>query len=479
MKGISTFRLPVKKRIFLILAIALLVSLPACSLQSLLPAAAQAPSAVSTATSPALTETPANTPTPEITPTPAPLTSRDMLWLANPQDGNVRLIEPVTGSVAVIIPTGFQPESVAVGEEAAWALDRITDHVLRINLDDYSIETVIKIEQGETDCIAASDGYVWVGITERPQSKFLLPFEVYRPKGGVLRIDPATNAVDGYAEVGPVSTLSGHFGTLWALTREEPENKILRIVPDSLLAAEIHLSGTLDAELEDAFLVTQDSLWVYSSTYSKLYRASHAGRLYGEFYLGPHRPVSPAGFAEAGGLIWFATPWNSLVRVDPGQNKVLDETPFTQPVNRLAAQSGWVWAISDAEAVVTRISARDGQWVSQVEIGRKVPPTPVMSPTPVQRAYLPCEKAPYSRLEVGMYGRTQPEPALPQRLHKEAGKDSEQRGSILPGETVKILEGPVCADDWVWWKVETLSGRRVGWAAEGDLEEYWLFPFNP
>lgn len=49
-------------------------------------------------------------------------------------------------------------------------------------------------------------------------------------------------------------------------------------------------------------------------------------------------------------------------------------------------------------------------------------------------------------------------------------------GFLSTGETVPILDGPVCADGFHWWQIE--FDETIGWVAEGDAAsgEYWLEP---
>lgn len=47
--------------------------------------------------------------------------------------------------------------------------------------------------------------------------------------------------------------------------------------------------------------------------------------------------------------------------------------------------------------------------------------------------------------------------------------------NIRQGESVLVLEGPVCADTFVWWRVQ-LSDNRSGWLAEGNQDQYFLAP---
>jgi hypothetical protein len=43
-----------------------------------------------------------------------------------------------------------------------------------------------------------------------------------------------------------------------------------------------------------------------------------------------------------------------------------------------------------------------------------------------------------------------------------------------------VLEGPICADGLIFWKVENeLIPGGAGWTAEGNGKEYWLEPYTP
>ncbi|HMN60360.1 MAG TPA: hypothetical protein PJ988_08350 [Anaerolinea sp.] len=453
-----------------LVALAAAAMLAACGLALPSPQAQIPP----TPTLPEHTPTLAPSDTPQ--PTPTPLQPAGMLWLANPLDGNLRIVEPVSGSVAVIIPTGMQPDQVQVGEGAAWALDRSADRVLRVNLEDYRVEAIIPIPQGETDSLRVGAGYVWVAITERPATNVLLPSEEFKPQGGVLRINPQTNQVDGYTAVGPVIDMVANEGSLWVLSLGQVETPLARVDPVTLQALSLRLEGTPDLQLEDSLAVTPNSLWLFSQSYGKLYRASHAGRLYAEVSLGQHRPLGPAQLLPFDGLIWLAAPWGSLVAVNPADNTLQADVPIGVALSGLSASGGALWAASALQGQVYRVDPAAAQVSLQVETGPRLSPTPLMTATPIQRAILPCEGGPYSRLAVGEVIHTLKEPALPQRLHKEPGKETDRTGWIQPGEHARILEGPACADGWVWWRVETLSGGYKGWAAEGDDVDYWLLP---
>lgn len=72
--------------------------------------------------------------------------------------------------------------------------------------------------------------------------------------------------------------------------------------------------------------------------------------------------------------------------------------------------------------------------------------------------------------------------------------NAEEILSLYTGTTIRILEGPVCADDFWWWKIEiypgTVFGKQgydysrtwvtdstyTGWAREGwdDKDKYFI-----
>jgi photosystem II stability/assembly factor-like uncharacterized protein len=68
---------------------------------------------------------------------------------------------------------------------------------------------------------------------------------------------------------------------------------------------------------------------------------------------------------------------------------------------------------------------------------------------------------------------------LPNRVRAESDKQSEVIYQLYPGTIVKVIEGPFCTDNLVFWKVENANiPGGTGWTAEGDLHDYWLEPYQ-
>ncbi|MEX1019442.1 MAG: SH3 domain-containing protein [Litorilinea sp.] len=48
-------------------------------------------------------------------------------------------------------------------------------------------------------------------------------------------------------------------------------------------------------------------------------------------------------------------------------------------------------------------------------------------------------------------------------------------GQLGTGQVVSVTEGPVAAENFIWWRLDDGEGN-VGWAAEGDGETEWISP---
>jgi hypothetical protein len=111
-----------------------------------------------------------------------------------------------------------------------------------------------------------------------------------------------------------------------------------------------------------------------------------------------------------------------------------------------------------------------------------VPVAAQSTPMPASQAASPtqtvvsCPNALPTRLQAGGYAYVDPDPPLSNRVRSGPGPDSPVIGDIEPGEAMKILGGPVCAQDRLWWEVQALEGSLTGWTAEGDSQDYWLVP---
>jgi YVTN family beta-propeller protein len=146
------------------------------------------------------------------------------IWTAD--TGFVTRIDPETGKIRALIPTGRAPEDgVAVGEGAVWALAGVG--VMRIDPARNEVVATIPIAQtlngrGYTStAIAVGNGAVWVANWYSAFSEYSLTRDIPTPRAGtVSRIDPESNAVIATITVGrdPFGVAAGD-GAVWVTNR--------------------------------------------------------------------------------------------------------------------------------------------------------------------------------------------------------------------------------------------------------------------
>jgi hypothetical protein len=88
-----------------------------------------------------------------------------------------------------------------------------------------------------------------------------------------------------------------------------------------------------------------------------------------------------------------------------------------------------------------------------------------------------CLGAPSARLTVGEQARVTYTDGTP--LNIRATPDGDKLAEIPEGTVVNVLAGPECVGAFNWWQISVVQGAAVsGWSAEGDLQDYYLEPWN-
>jgi hypothetical protein len=93
--------------------------------------------------------------------------------------------------------------------------------------------------------------------------------------------------------------------------------------------------------------------------------------------------------------------------------------------------------------------------------------------TCIQVKWKACPNAPFSGLEKGMIANINPFYLMPNNITNKPGLTNKLIGKLQIDGWATIIDGPQCADNMVWWKIETRSGI-TGWAGEGQGDEVWL-----
>jgi Tol biopolymer transport system component len=86
----------------------------------------------------------------------------------------------------------------------------------------------------------------------------------------------------------------------------------------------------------------------------------------------------------------------------------------------------------------------------------------------------------WTRLKAGGEAKVSEDNPTPNRVRAGPSLGNNIIAQLPPGTIVEVLEGPVCAEGLVFWKVDSdLIASGVGWTAEGDVREYYLQPYVP
>ena len=92
--------------------------------------------------------------------------------------------------------------------------------------------------------------------------------------------------------------------------------------------------------------------------------------------------------------------------------------------------------------------------------------------------WIACPEAIPSRLHIGdlaMVGLN----GLANHLRTDHGTSATVIGHLEPGVRMRVLDGPACNHNMVWWYVQPIDvSYGPGWTSEGS-DDYWLVPIQP
>jgi WD40 repeat protein len=146
--------------------------------------------------------------------------------------------------------------------------------------------------------------------------------------------------------------------------------------------------------------------------------------------------------------------------------------------NEIASFPGEQFAVWSPDSSRIATTASDNHLaiidVSQFTFPTQVPESSVtqVSTEPSSADAILCPNTLPTRLDVGQQARVVATWAS--NLRTEPALDAE-RILIIPGRgAFTVVNGPVCAADYLWWQIE--YDGQTGWTAEGRENEYWLEP---
>lgn len=401
------------------------------------------------------------------------------VWVANPPDKTVLRVDPINNSITARVTVEGHPETVVAGEGAVWALDRKNNLIFRIDPQSNQVAQTLRLPPGSAGDIVAGSGAIWVGMTGPIDLTDQKPGQVEEvtPQGMVVQIDPKTNQIANQYAIQPVSRLLIHGTALWILSRSIIDTPVQVIDLDSRQGMAMPFHNAPEWLPAEAFAVDSSNIWLFSSAYAKIFRASLDGRVDAAISLPESQPTGYADLLLHGGSLWAATPWGTVLRIDPSSNHIQASINLNTPLTALIAGNAAdhaLWALSQPAGILFRIDLTTNQVVAQIKTGSLLEPTVVPSPTPRIVLSKPCPDAATSRLKIGDLAYVTKDPPIPNRIRKDPNTDGEILGYITPGGSMQILDGPTCANGWVWWRVK--NADLEGWTAEGDKDTYWLIP---
>lgn len=432
------------------------------------------PTAAAMVTITSLPPAPTTAPT-KSPPTPAP-EDNTPIWAPNPVDRTLLRIDPQSGSVAASIAIEGRPDTAIVGEGAVWVLDRTYNLVYRIDPDTNRIVASIQLPAGKPEALTVGAGSVWVGITGRIDLAVLSPDEEDEilPPATVVQIDPEANRIRKSYPIQPVGQLLVSGSNLWVLSRAVIDTPLQIIDLNSGQGMVVPLRNTPPWLPVDAIAVDAENLWLFSAAHGKIFHGTPDGQIRSSIDLGQRQPTGYADLLLTSSGLWAATPWGTVLQIDPRTNHIDATIELNAPLTYLIPKGEAVWAYSQQSGMLFRIDPASRAVTSKIATGSSVQPTVVPSPTPRVVIWKPCPDAPNSRLKVGDLAYVNNDPPAPNRVRKEPSLEAEILGLIGPGGSMEILEGPTCANNWVWWHIK--NADMNGWMAEGDKESYWMVP---
>ncbi len=455
----------------LITIILFLTVVMACS-RPLIPDMRLSPTAAMTITS----QPPGAAPKATRTYPPLAINDNESIWVTNPVDRTLLRIDPLSNAVIASIPVDGRPDMAITGEGAVWVLDRTHELVFRVDPASNRVVASIPLPAGDAQTMTAGAGAVWVGMTGRIDLNEQAPGqeEDVLPPALVVKIDPQTNRFQEQFPVQPVGRLRVSGSNLWVLSRAIIDTPLQVIDLESKTGMAVPLHNSPTWLPIDALEVDSGNLWLFSSAYGKIFHGTPDGRIRSSIDLGIKQPTGYADLLLTRTGLWAITPWGAVLQIDPDTNHIDAAVDLNVPLTSLLSGGGAVWAFSQQNATLFRIDPASRSVAAQIATGSLLQPTVVPTPTARVVVWKPCPDAPTSRLKVGDLAYVTKDPPSPNRVRKEPNRQAEILGLINPGGSMEILEGPTCADNWVWWHVK--NADLNGWMAEGDQETYWMVP---
>ncbi len=203
-----------------------------------------------------------------------------------------------------------------------------------------------------------------------------------------------------------------------------------------------------------------------------------------------------------GSHLWFADNFN-LHQLDSAGN-VLKSLPFAKTISGVDWDGTYLWVAQNATQSFSVVD-QQGNVIRSIPspipdlqglawcgsdlwaIGRDAVSSPyqvyhlsvmgwsVVIPTTTA---VPSTPASTSGLVISEQAVIAPNPDGYLNLRSAIGRDNPVLAQLLVGSAVLVLDGPIYAEDTLWWKLRAPNGV-IGWTVEAGGSSQWLMPFVP
>lgn len=412
-------------------------------------------------------------------------------WTVNETDRVVNSIDIQGHTLLNKVQLSGVPKSATVYQDTVWVLEWVDEehsNAVRIDPQENAIIARIPLPAGSANTLLAGNGAIWVGLSKSVDTSTLPEGIEYVRPGLIVRIDTQQNLVSETIDTDAVvNDLFLEDTILWSLEqmnmstffeRIDLASRVISTIPSAVNSSEyIHEFST--------FSMNQYGIWASpldTSVHYIFHVDPNDGRIVATIEVGQDLSDAPIGVVATDAMVWVALKNGKIVQIDPLSEQVIKTTETGgSNLSGITFAEEYIWGFSRDEAKVYQIHQMNGEVVASYDNGSRPPVAlaPTASATPeLGTPYQACENTYLSRLAVGMRAEVSSESSTPNRVRAHPNLSSDITGFLQPSEAMIILEGPTCADGWVWWKIISETSAISGWTSEGDSSGYWLNPLK-
>lgn len=267
------------------------------------------------------------------------------VWVSVPKNNEIVRINPIRNTVQARIALEKDKEpcyGIGVGPDRVWVLNCQSQTLTRIDprRNNVDLRIPVSIDPSGEGAIAVSQSSVWFVSNEDGHSSTLM--QINSHSGRTMR----------KIAVGKDSaTVKFGFGSVWVIS--SGENKVYRVDP-----IRGKVTATIAVSAGPRFAtIGAGALWVISQSDGSISRIDPVRN--GVRAIIQAQIPGPGGeICSGGGLIWATMNGTPVIRIDPVQNRVIDEYHNYKNADAIRFGFGSVWVSDHGKGELWRINPR-------------------------------------------------------------------------------------------------------------------------